>query len=296
MEHATTRALRAEVTTTKAQALHASARSLWDYDEPYGVQPSPLTSAAVGYGLSCASAGHQAAFILLSNAGERALHQGGAPWEVRVTGPGRTVSTVTDHEDGTATVRYMCTCSGRHRVIVRLGDAHLIGSPFEVDVAVGAPAPCFATAAVASQATVRGLLARWFARASRARPLHDARARMASNRQAMAEVQVQMHLQQIGARHWAQRQRLRGVRALRRVTAEAEVRRTRIRSAISRLDTHHAMRCVRWWRAAAAARRERVGIAEVTYHRIADRFFATRRGPQGLLRWRSEAHRRAAAW
>ena len=51
-------------------------------------------------------------------------------------GPGRARVSITDHEDGVATVRYTCSCSGRHHVMVRLGEEQLAGFPFEVHVDV----------------------------------------------------------------------------------------------------------------------------------------------------------------
>ena len=124
----------------------------WSATHDDGPRASPLASFAVGGGISEASVGRSALFVLLSNdASGRALHLGGAPWSVHVTGPGKVLTSVVDHDDGTVTVRYTTWCSGLHRVYVRLDDAHIAGSPFDVHVNVGAPAPSVITAMMASQ-------------------------------------------------------------------------------------------------------------------------------------------------
>jgi hypothetical protein len=222
------------------------------------------------------------------------LSHGAAAWEVRVTGTGSTLSSLTDHEDGTATVRYTCTCSGRHRVSIRLGDHHLVGSPFGIDVTVGDPAPCFATAAAAAQLSLRGALARWAELTAHARPQHNARVRMASNAPAMAELKVHVHLHQIGVRHCTSRRMRHGVRVLCQAAAASRDRRASTLCAVRHMDMLRARRGLGRLQSSAAARRERVGVASAAYRRAAYRFLASSRGSWGLKAWRHAAVRRSS--
>ena len=82
--------------------------------------------------------------------------------------PGRAEAAITDHNDGTYTVRHCCTTSGRYRLSVRLADLHLTGSPLRstcgtpTPTALGlAAAEATMSAVAAARHTVLGLFSRW---------------------------------------------------------------------------------------------------------------------------------------
>ena len=130
---------------------------------------SALTSLVGGTGLQCAYAGSTAHFTLIARSPLGAkLCDGGMPWVVTMMGPGRIECGIVDHWDGVYTVRYLCSCSGRYRLAVRLGaeGQHLTGSPFEVVVRLP-PAwshlGAISMGELAISHSPRGLFHRWLA-------------------------------------------------------------------------------------------------------------------------------------
>ena len=229
---------------------------LWTTVRDEGPPASPLTTLAVGTGLRQASVGRSALFVLMNNdPNGRALHVGGAPWSVHVTGPGKVVTSIVDHDDGTVTVRYTCSCSGLHRVYVRLHDDHLAGSPFDVQVAVGLPAPCVVKRAAASARTLRGLMTRWAA-LSRVRPVHEERARFASNTAALAELRVVFELVKVGVQHLMAQRLARGLRAFCDVAAQRRATLEAVRRALRRLLGYQQRSGIRQWKRKAERLRE----------------------------------------
>ena len=268
---------------------------LWTTVRDEGPPASPLTTLAVGTGLRQASVGRSALFVLMNNdPNGRALHVGGAPWSVHVTGPGKVVTSIVDHDDGTVTVRYTCSCSGLHRVYVRLHDDHLAGSPFDVQVAVGLPAPCVVKRAAASARTLRGLMTRWAA-LSRVRPVHEERARFASNTAALAELRVVFELVKVGVQHLMAQRLARGLRAFCDVAAQRRATLEAVRRALRRLLGYQQRSGIRQWkRKAERLREERAerATAARACTEAADRWFNGRGLRWGWQRWRAA---RAAA-
>ena len=256
---------------------------LWTTVRDEGPPASPLTTLAGGTGLRQASVGRSALFVLMNNdPNGRALHVGGAPWSVHVTGPGKVVTSIVDHDDGTVTVRYTCSCSGLHRVYVRLHDDHLAGSPFDVQVAVGLPAPCVVKLAAASARTLRGLMTRWAA-LSRVRPVHEERARFASNTAALAELRVVFELVKVGVQHLMAQRLARGLRAFCDVAAQRRATLEAVRRALRRLLGYQQRSGIRQWkRKAERLREERAerATASRACTEAADRWFNGRG-----LRW-----------
>ena len=134
------------------------------------VTASPFSSLVGGVGLTRAVAGFPARLTLVarSHLGQP-VRTGDAPWVVSISGPGRAEVAITDHQDGSYTIRYLTASSGRYKLAIRLGEHHLSGSPFEVGVR---PAPSSLSLSLASadralslaaqsRHTVRGLFARW---------------------------------------------------------------------------------------------------------------------------------------
>jgi hypothetical protein len=248
---------------------------LWTTVRDEGPPASPLTTLAVGTGLRQASVGRSALFVLMNNdPNGRALHVGGAPWSVHVTGPGKVVTSIVDHDDGTVTVRYTCSCSGLHRVYVRLHDDHLAGSPFDVQVAVGIPAPCVVKRAAASARTLRGLMTRWAA-LSRVRPVHEERARFASNTAALAEMRVVFELVKVGVQHLMAQRLARGLRAFCDVAARRRATLEAVRRAMRRLLGYQTRSGLRQWKREAERLREE----------RAERATAARACTAAALRW-----------
>ena len=163
---------------------------------------------------------HSAHFLLVAHTADGRPVRAGThtPWEVRVSGPGRVLVGLVDHQDGTATVRYTCDCSGRHRIAVRLGKEHLAGSPFEVDVGVPMHANSLLRRITAMTCTLRGLFTRWVMHLPPG-PSHpktrDGREHAVSNAWALDSMARGLEMWRRAAPHLANARLARGLAALR---------------------------------------------------------------------------------
>ena len=193
-----------------------SSAEAWAPAPAAGTAASSRASLAAGFGLRQATVGHSAHFVMMAHSADgRALHSGGhAAWEVRVFGPGRARVGLLDHDDGQTTARYTCECSGKHRVSIRLGKVHLMGSPFDVNVDVAFHPRSALQAATMAQKTVRGLFARWAASQKSSRPRHRGRLHAVSNGWALNELRKGVLLWRRAMPHIQRGRLARGMHAL----------------------------------------------------------------------------------
>jgi hypothetical protein len=129
-------------------------------------------SSAVGVGLWHARTGTTAMFVVFAkDARARRLERGGDDLCVSVSGPSRPEVMVLDCGDGSYSVAYTCTAIGRYRIAVRLGDAHILGSPFDAWAHDGAEmalaGPGLGHVGGALYEVLRGSM-RWWSRHARA--------------------------------------------------------------------------------------------------------------------------------
>ena len=267
----------------KADSWTAPSRSL---------QPSTYTSLVGGFGLSKAPLQLPALFVLLTNAidGHAFHRRADTPWVIHITGPGRVHVALTDHDDGTTTVRYTCSCSGQHRITIRLGEAHLAGSPFIVDVDVAIRHNPALLALTKAQATLRGLFVRWATRSPATRysaPVaHDAiRPRAASNAWALEELLKRMQLMRTAIPHLEEARRRKGLEAF---AVHRQAVRALAKVAVRVMRTANTRRVRLKWARWLEFCDERHTVLQLLdrYAAMADRLDARRLMEHGLACWR----------